>query len=67
MLTPLDYNLGLRKGKAFKYVFDFGDEWMFQRQVLREEEQAAKEPVIIKSKGEAPPQYGEDPDENDFE
>lgn len=58
--------LGLYKGKAFKYVFDFGDEWMFQCKVLRTEDKDAGEAVVIKSKGEAPPQYGEDLDEDDF-
>lgn len=58
---------GLRKGKSFKYVFDFGDEWMFQCQVLRIVEEPTPFPKVIRSKGEAPmqyPDYEEDWDED---
>ncbi len=59
-------SVGLHKGKAFKYVFDFGDEWVFQCKVLREEPGDSGEPQVIRSKGEAPSQYGEWDDEEDW-
>lgn len=49
---------GLYKGKQFKYVFDFGDEWTFQCKVLRVVEESTVKPKIIRSKGKAPDQYG---------
>lgn len=58
--TTNRYNLnqaGLYKGKQFKYIFDFGDEWTFQCKVLRVVEETTDNPVVIKSKGEAPEQY----------
>ncbi len=57
------YQVGLSKGKQFKYVFDFGDEWTFQCKVLRVVDGNTDVPVVIKSKGEAPDQYG-DPDDD---
>lgn len=54
---------GLYKGMPFKYVFDFGDEWTFQCKVIRVEEGDSGAPVIIKSKGDAPSQYGYRDDE----
>lgn len=48
---------GLCKGKQFKYVFDFGDEWTFQCKVLRTIEEDTKRPLIVKAKGDPPPQY----------
>lgn len=53
-------DLELCKDKKFKYLFDFGDEWQFQCRVLRTEPGAVKKPQIIRSKGEAPEQYGGD-------
>lgn len=50
--------VGLYKGMQFKYVFDFGDEWTFQCKVLRVVDGNTEKPVVIKSKGEAPEQYG---------
>lgn len=49
--------LGLKKGMAFKYVFDFGDEWRFQCKVLRELDEKTDIPCIIRSVGESPEQY----------
>lgn len=49
--------LGLYKGKQFKYIFDFGDEWTFQCKVLRLLDKKTDVPIIIRSKGEAPKQY----------
>ena len=51
--------LKLAKGQKFKYVFDFGDEWEFQCKVLRELEEDAKTPLVIRSVGESPEQYPE--------
>lgn len=51
--------LGLKKGMAFKYVFDFGDEWRFQCKVLRELDEKTDIPCIIRSVGESPEQYPE--------
>lgn len=61
------YQLNLYKGKQFKYVFDFGDEWMFQCKVLRVLEEETTVPRIIKSKGEAPEQYGSDWEDDDWD
>lgn len=57
--------LGLSKGQAFKFLFDYGDEWRFQCKVLRVLDEETKEAHIIRAVGEAPEQY---PcyDENDF-
>lgn len=57
------YETGLRKDKQFKYLYDFGDEWRFQCKVLRIVEEATPEPVVIRSKGEAPDQYEDWEDE----
>ena len=54
------YNLrqaGFRKGKKFKYLFDFGDEWVFQCSVLRTEDMDTPVAKVVRSKGEAPDQY----------
>ena len=54
---------GLRKDKKFKFIFDFGDEWIFQCRVLRTGEPVTSEDQmdnaeIVRSKGEPPEQYG---------
>lgn len=61
--------IGLCKGKQFKYLFDFGDEWLFQCKVLREIEQGTAAPFVLKQKGDAPSQYPswEDEDEGEDE
>ena len=51
--------LGLEKGTKFKYLFDFGEEWLFQCKVLRYTDEVTKEPLVLKSKGEAPDRYGD--------
>lgn len=58
---------GLCKGMKFKYVFDFGDEWVFQCRVLKVVEEDTKKPVVVKIKGEAPEQYPDWDDEWDDE
>lgn len=57
--------VGLCKGKQFKYVFDFGDEWVFQCKVLRVVDGGTSAPVVVKSKGEAPDQYGSEEEDWD--
>lgn len=46
-----------QKGDLFKYIFDFGDCWTFQCKFLRQMEEPTHIPGVIRSKGEAPPQY----------
>ena len=48
---------GVSKGKKFLYLFDFGDEWVFQCKVLRELEEKTDIPGVLRSVGEAPAQY----------
>lgn len=50
--------LHLEPGKKFKYVFDFGDEWVFQCKVLKVLEEETGEAAIVRGKGAAPSQYG---------
>ena len=52
------YQLELCKGSQFKYLFDFGDEWVFQCKVLRLLEEETEFPRIVRSKGKSPDQYG---------
>lgn len=59
--------VGLYKGKQFKYVFDFGDEWTFQCKVLQILDAETIEPVVVRTKGEAPEQYAQWDDEWDDE
>lgn len=51
------HELGLEKGDAFKFVFDFGDDWHFQCKVLRIIDEDCKNPEITKCVGEPPVQY----------
>lgn len=51
------YDTGLETGKKFKFLFDFGDEWIFQCKVLRLTDDFTVSPQVIRSKGEAPAQY----------
>jgi len=54
----------LYEGKKFKFLFDFGDEWVFQCRVLHIENRKIDVPLIIRSVGDAPEQY---PDWDDFD
>lgn len=45
------------KGKKFKYLFDFGDGWKFQIKVVEFLNEDTAKPIIVNTKGEAPPQY----------
>ena len=49
--------LRLSKGTQFKYIFDFGDEWRFQCKVLREVDEPADIPRVIRRVGDSPEQY----------
>ena len=55
--------LELSKGDKFKYLFDFGDEWVFQCKVLQVLDEATAKPVVVRSVGEAPEQYPQWEDE----
>ena len=64
--------LGLEKGRQFKFLFDYGDEWRFQCKVLEALDEETTESAVVYRKGEAPEQYpdysGEyDEDDPDFE
>ena len=55
-----DYTLGslnLIAGKAFKYVFDFGEEWEFSCKVLRVHDDPCIKPAVVRRCGESPIQY----------
>lgn len=63
-----DYTLeriALTVGKTFKYVFDFGEEWVFQCKVLRVLEESTVEAGVVRSKGEPPEQYGSEDEFDD--
>lgn len=47
----------LKKGDSFKYLFDFGDEWVFQCKFLRETDDPSEIPRVIRRVGESPEQY----------
>jgi hypothetical protein len=49
----------LYQGKKILYLFDYGDSWEFDVQLLKinEDERPVERPEIIEIKGEAPPQY----------
>jgi len=52
-------SIGFRKGDAFGYWFDFGDDWRHQINVLDVAEKAGtgKYPKVTRRVGESPPQY----------
>ena len=51
---------GLRNNQRILYLFDYGDDWMFDIlvKVVKEEMDLPTVPLIIKVKGEPPEQYG---------
>lgn len=61
------YQLLLKKGDAFKFLFDFGDEWVFQCKVLRVESPGAAQARVIRAVGEAPEQYPDYRDDGAFD
>ena len=52
-------SLGLAVGRAFGYLFDFGDEWLHQINVIGVEDLLGrgKYPKIVAREGRSPPQY----------
>ena len=52
-------SLGLKVGRAFGYLFDFGDDWLHQINVIEigDFNGSGKYPKIIDRVGESPPQY----------
>lgn len=64
--------LELYEGQKILYLFDYGDSWQFDVQLLKInlDEIPPKEPNIIETKGEAPRQYGnydDDYDDDDYD
>jgi hypothetical protein len=55
--------------KEFLFLFDYGDEWHFGVQLVRtgEVEPGARYPRVVASRGQAPPQYPEVDDEDDWD
>lgn len=53
-------SLALAAGASFQYLFDFGDEWVFHCKFLRALDEPCDLPRIIRSKGDAPQQYGQE-------
>ena len=54
------FDLELYKGQKMLYLFDFGDQWKFDVELIEIDREAPLplKPMIIESKGEAPEQYG---------
>ena len=50
--------------QKFKFIFDFGDEWRFECQVLREIDTEDEEAYLVREVGTPPEQY---PDYDSFE
>jgi hypothetical protein len=63
--TPVG-SLGLKKGDAFGYWFDFGEDWWHQINVVAVEGEApsGRYPKVVKRIGESPPQYVDGDDES---
>jgi hypothetical protein len=59
--------LGLYEGQKIIYLFDYGDSWEFEVQLLKifKDEIPPKNPKIIEAKGEAPRQYEYCDDDDD--
>ena len=57
--------LKLKPKQKFLYLFDYGDEWRFEVEFLKEGfSEEAHYPRIIDSRGETPQQYQDDEEEN---
>jgi len=54
-------SLGLKKGDAFGYWFDFGDDWWHQINVVAIDNKVppGKYPKVAKRVGQSPPQYAD--------
>ena len=51
------WQTNIYEGKRFKFLFDFGDEWVFQCKVLHVEDRQIDIPLIVRNVGDAPEQY----------
>ena len=51
--------LGLSEGQRMLYLFDYGDEWLFQIAVeaIRKSGAQPRKPKVVGQKGKAPEQY----------
>lgn len=55
-------------GTSFKYVFDFGNEWVFQCKVLQVLDALCEAPTVVRRVGDSPEQYhSEDSFEDSFD
>jgi Plasmid pRiA4b ORF-3-like protein len=56
-------------GREFLYLFDYGDEWHFGVKLARtgEVEPGARYPRVVASQGQAPPQYPDLDEEDDWD
>jgi hypothetical protein len=56
-----------RKGKSLMFLFDYGDEWMFEVKRTETRDQPAPKAFwkLLKSVGDAPPQYPDYEEEDD--
>ncbi len=64
------WEVDLRKGTVFHYVFDFGDEWWHRikvEDVFETNLRRKKYKKLVKSVGESPPQYPEYDEEEDWD
>ena len=52
-------DLGLKAGRKFLYIFDFGEEWRFTIKVLKVLPEPTPEPVVLRAAGAPPLQYGD--------
>jgi hypothetical protein len=65
--TPLS-DLGLKKGSKLAYLFDFGDEWRLDLEVVDSwTAEEASYPMLVEAAGIPPPQYPPLDDQQDEE
>ena len=51
-------SLNLKPGQRFLYLYDYGDEWLFEVEFVGEDAlEDAAYPGVLASRGESPPQY----------
>jgi Plasmid pRiA4b ORF-3-like protein len=51
-------SLNLKPRQRFLYLYDYGDEWLFEVEFVREDApEDAAYPRVLASRGESPPQY----------
>ena len=66
--TTID-ELGIKPGKKFVYLFDYGDQWHHEVELLEVNERAEKAeyPRIVEREGESPPQYVYEDEDEDYD